>query len=255
MENQDEKMLQYLITEPGVNLNLKDGDGQTPLYVAVSSGFKGIALLLAENGADIEGEDDGYEGGGDDNMTTAGGHLDDEIDAAFQDLGLDMGDLEALSQGQTEPTSHDNNRAWEDEMAEMDKFLDEAGAGMELRGSTAPLAHDNMEEDAHMQVNRQDVQLVQTQFQEGEAEVTAGSGLDDVDNLLGLFHLFLRIQLIFFFNKKGQIKVEESHHLVASTQYIVNQDAISNCVIDFISLYTKMASGNNCSSSLFLCVL
>jgi ankyrin repeat protein len=79
VEEQNEKLLQYLITEPGVNLNVRDSSGQTPLYLAVSAGLKSLALMLAENGADIEGQDDAPppETG-----------LDDEIDAAFQVGGL-----------------------------------------------------------------------------------------------------------------------------------------------------------------------
>ncbi len=128
VEEQNEKLLQYLITEPGVNLNLRDGQGQTPLYLAVSAGLKGIALMLAENGADIEGVEEPEANAG------GAGGLDDEIDAAFQDLGLDMGDLDKLSSSsqparKPEAIKANTGGSWEDEMAEMDRFLDEAGAG------------------------------------------------------------------------------------------------------------------------------
>jgi hypothetical protein len=78
-----EDLVNYLLGVPGINLNIRDKQGQTPLYIAVSSGLKSIALALAEAGADIEGDPDtdpapAPSGGG------GGGHLDDEIDAAFQ---------------------------------------------------------------------------------------------------------------------------------------------------------------------------
>ncbi len=233
VEEQNEKLLQYLITEPGVNLNLKDGQGQTPLYLAVAGGLKGIALMLAENGADIEGEDEAPPQKTE--RASVGGKLDDEIDAAFQDLGLDMGDLDGLmsqpgpkhggQQQQTQQKGQSVQPSWEDEMAEMDRFLDEAGVGEEKRApaksSTPPPKSDGASEDARLNVQREQPKLVQTQYAEGDADVAAAAGLDDVDALL------------------GQIKGEESHQLAVSTQFIVNQDAISNCVIDFISLFAK----------------
>ncbi len=190
----------------------------------------------------------------------AAGRLDDEIDAAFQDLGLDMGDLDGLLDGpsagnsgggnntRAAPASTSESRAWEDEMAEMDRFLDEAGAGaprassvtvtssrggdggrvsVVARPAAAAPKRDVTEDDAALKVSREQPTLVRTQYAGGDATPTAVStaGLDEVDNLL------------------GQIKGEESHQLADSTQFIVNQDAISNCVIDFISLYTKLSQG------------
>jgi hypothetical protein len=206
VEEQNEKLLQYLITEPGVNLNLRDGQGQTPLYLAVSAGLKGIALMLAENGADIEGADEPAESGG----------LDDEIDAAFQDLGLDMGDLDSLSSHdpvQKPAAAKQSNKAatpsWEDEMAEMDRFLDEAGAGdgAQFQAAVAASSAQNTDEDARLQVQREKPSLLQPKFadQDDEANGSTGRALDDVDALL------------------GQIKGEESHQLAVSTQFIVNQ--------------------------------
>lgn len=248
VQTQNEALLQYLVSEPGVNLNKKDALGQTvrgtrvwgrgadasaqPLYIAVSSGFKSMALLLAEHGADIEGEEEVQAAAP---RESAAG-LDDEIDAAFQDLGLDMGDLDGLMDGGGRGGGGGGapaERAWEDEMAEMDRFLDEAGAGAvpTSRVSTSAAmaaARDDHAADASLQVTREKPALVQTQFVDtGSADVrsSAVAGLDDVDNLL------------------GQIKQDESAQLAESTKFIVNQDAITNCVVDFISIYAKTAVG------------
>jgi hypothetical protein len=168
-----------------------------------------------------------------------------------QDLGLDMGDLDGLTAGSSGgggggggnrgPANEEMSRAWEEEMAEMDRFLGEAvgsGAGggggggsfqpQPAKKSPAYVAGpppDTIEKDATLDVKREKPKLVQTQFADGDVDRNAlPTGLDDVDNLL------------------GQIKGEESHQLATTTQYIVNQDAISNCVIDYISLFTKVST-------------
>jgi ankyrin repeat protein len=69
--NNREAIMRALLAVPGVNIDVEDCDGDTPLQVAIDEGHKVVAQLLADEGARVENmpawlkvsDENGAEGG------------------------------------------------------------------------------------------------------------------------------------------------------------------------------------------------